>query len=72
MEKVDFFRPKYIIFDLGKKKLKQFFSKFLTNKMSNIRASGQKWPNLGQIWVNFGQKGPLLKFPQKSENLNFF
>ena len=32
----------------------------------------QIWPNLGQIWVNFDQKGPFLKFPQKSENAIFF
>ena len=31
-----------------------------------------KWPNLGQIWVNFGQKGPFLNFPKKCENVIFF
>ena len=29
-------------------------------------------PNSGQIWVNFGQTGPFLKFPPKSENLIIF
>jgi len=32
----------------------------------------QIWPNLGQIWVNFGQKGPFLKFLKRSENVIFF
>ena len=47
-----------------------FFPLITTTK--NTGTSGQKWPNLGQIWVNFGQKGPFLKFPQKSENVIFF
>ena len=25
------------------------------------------WPNLGQIWVNFSQKGPFLNLPKKSK-----
>ena len=29
------------------------------------------WSNLGQMWVNFGQKGPFLKFPKKCENIFF-
>ena len=24
-----------------------------------------RWPNLGKICVNFGQKGPFFKFPKK-------
>ena len=31
-----------------------------------------KWQNLGQIWVNFGQKGPILNFPIKFENVISF
>ena len=26
-----------------------------------------KWPNLGQIWVNIGQKGPFFKFPRNNQ-----
>ena len=29
-------------------------------------------PHFGQIWLNFSQKGPFLKFPPKSENMIFF
>ena len=58
-EKVDFLPEIYI------------FSTFLTKKMSNTRASGQKWPSLGKILVNFGQKGPFLKFPKKAKT-SFF
>ena len=31
-----------------------------------------KWPNLGKIWVNFGQKGPFFNFPKKYENIICF
>ena len=32
----------------------------------------QIWPNLGQIWVNFDQKGTFLKFPKKAKMSFFF
>ena len=40
--------------------------------MLNTRASGKKWQNLGQIWVNFGQNGSFLNFRQKSKTVIFF
>ena len=30
-----------------------------------------KWPKLGQIWVNFGWKGPFFKFPWKTKAVIF-
>ena len=36
-----------------------------------IFASLPKWPNLGQIWVNFGQKGPFFKFLRKTKTNSF-
>ena len=32
----------------------------------------QIWPNLGQIWVNFGPNGSFLNFRQKNETVIFF
>ena len=56
-DKCGFFSPEKVFFSILKKKLKKTFFKLSDEKMSNTRASDQKWPNLGQIWVNFGQKG---------------
>ena len=65
--KCGFFSPEVVFFRFKKKrKIKKI------KKCRNTRAAGQKWPNLGQIWVNFGQKGPFSNFPQKTETVIFF
>ena len=48
------------------------FQKKNQNFCWNFFFSLPKWPNLGQIWVNFGQKGPFFKFPQKTKAVIFF
>ena len=68
--KCGFFSPKIVFFQF-------FFKIFDGNVFLNTPPVLQAWysqisPNLGQIWVNFDQKGPFLKFPKKSENVIFF
>ena len=64
-----------------KKALGTFFLRLqaLTNckvsKKSNERTDKQYshiWPNLGQIWVTFGQNGSFFNFPKKKRKRNFF
>ena len=77
--KCGFFSSEVVFFRFWKrKKLKKklkifkiFDAIFFLTPVLQARYS-QIWPNLGQIWVNFGQKGPFLKFPKKCENVIFF
>ena len=75
-EKCGFSFPEIAFFRFWKKKFKKKNSKFFSEIFywtPVLQAwYSQIWPNLGQIWVNFDQKGPFLKFAKKSENVIFF
>ena len=47
-------------------------SKTPTSRFSGISSYSSIQPNLGQIWVNIGQKGPFFKFPRKNKAVIFF
>ena len=70
-----FVTPNGIFSIMEKKRRKKSFSKFCQKTF--LKQVLQAWYSdissyLGQIWVNFDQKWPFLKCPQKSENVIFF